>query len=120
MRTYAASLMLMSLMTVVQPCLADDSDKAQENSGAAAYSLSAAPVYFAEGSTYAASAGAKRVVKLVDKTGKAIGELTSDAIDEVINGPDNSDAPKVTLEKKQIPMVVRGDYVQMNEKVQAE
>ncbi|HEY9719611.1 MAG TPA: hypothetical protein V6C69_19180 [Trichormus sp.] len=120
MRIFVASLALVSLATIVQPCFADDSDKAQDNSGTAAYSLAAAPVYFAEGSAYAASAGAKRIVKLVDKTGKAIGELTSDTIDEVKTGPDASDTPKVTLDQKQIPLAVRGDYVQMNEKVQPE
>jgi hypothetical protein len=120
MRILSAGLTLVSLLALVQPCLADDSDKAQDNSGTAAYSLAAAPVYFAEGSAYAASAGAKRIVKLVDNTGKAIGELTSNAIDEVSTIPDTSDTPKVTLDKKQIPLTVRGDYVQMNEKVQTE
>jgi len=120
MRIYAASLMLVSLLTIVQPCFADDSDKAQENSGYAAYSLVAAPVYFGAGTASAAAAGAKQIVKLVDKSGTAIGELTSETIDEASTITDTSDAPKVTLDKKQIPMVVRGDYVQMNEKVQTE
>jgi len=111
MRTYAASLMLVSLLTIVQPCFADDSDKAQENSGYASCSLVAAPVYFGAGTASAAAEGAKQIIKLVDQSGKAIGELTTESIDEISTVQDASDAPKVTLDKKQIPMVVRGDYV---------
>ncbi len=120
MRRTLASLMLVSLVSFVQPCFADDSDKAQENSAGGAYSLAAAPVYFGAGTASAAVAGTKQIIRLVDNSGKAIGELTSESIDEASTITDTSDAPKVTLNKKQIPMIVRGDYVQMNEKVQPE
>lgn len=120
MRMFTASVVLASLISFVPPCFAsNDSDQAQEMSGYSAISAIAAPAVFSDATASAAVAGTKQIVRLVDKGGKAIGELTSDAIDN-FGTIDDSDAPKVTVDKKQIPLVVRGDYVEMNEKVKTE
>ncbi|MGH9553910.1 MAG: hypothetical protein ACRD3W_31320 [Terriglobales bacterium] len=118
MKKIVLASMALVCFGAAQPCFADDSDAASEFSAFSALSLVAIPVvptFVAGEQTVRAG---RKLIRLVDASGKALCELTSDALDEVDKTLDESDAPRVNAGKKQIPIVVRKDYVEMSQPVE--
>jgi hypothetical protein len=119
MKNIVSASLVLACFVAVQPCFASaDSDVASELSATPVLSTLAVSECTCELSTNAVSGAGRKLVKLVDATGKAIGELTMDTLDVEGKLLDESDAPRVTIDKKEIPLVVRGDYVEMSQPIQ--
>jgi hypothetical protein len=121
-RMIGASLCL-AVLCCVSPAMADTDPSAEASNlaGCAALSAVAAPVMLGAAAVTGTSAAAEGLVKIVDGTGKGLSDLTEasletvDTASEVISDPSEV---QVTVNKKQIPLVVRKDYLELNEKVQ--
>jgi len=113
----SASLVLACF--AAQPSFAaNDSDVASELSATPILAGLAVSECICELSTHAVGSAGRRMVKLVDASGNSIGELTSAVLDVKGERLDQSYAPRVTVDKKEIPLVVRRDYVEMSQPVQ--
>ena len=112
-----AGLALLALF-LAPPCMAeiDASDGNSDYSECAVLASVATPVLLGVSATGLAVGTGHQLVRLVDFSGEVLSELTCDGIDIISKAGDDS-APKVTVAKKVIPLVVRKDYLQLNEKV---
>jgi hypothetical protein len=142
--TTAVSFSLV-LLLFAQPCFAKSNDPsataASELFGLSALSLVATPVLLTAGTGYMAGAVLEKtgeamsevgkstgeIIKLVGSGGEALSELTSEAIETAFEAADTApdvatgdSEVKVEINKKEIPLKVRKDYLQMNEKVKTE
>lgn len=106
---------------MVQPCFAADS--AADYSDAAVLSGCAAPALISAAGVCLTLGAGHQIVKIVDAAGNGLSELTVDgfniataALDALDRASFDSDA-RVTVRKKDIPLVVRKDYLELNEKV---
>jgi hypothetical protein len=118
MKSLISASLALAFLTVAQPSFANnDSDQGSELSAVSALAAIAVPVAAVGAAGYSVAETGTQLVKVVDASGKAIGELTVDVLDDACKDLDDSDAPHATAHKKEIPLVVRKDYVEMNEKV---
>jgi hypothetical protein len=102
----------------VQPSWADGRESQNSADALALSTLAVAitPAIIGTAGYFAAREGGKSIIRLVDKTGQEIGELTEDAFNEAANISEAT-APRAQYGTKEIPLVVRKEYVEMNEKV---
>lgn len=61
-----------------------------------------------------------KIVKLVGESGEALSELTGDALEIASDCATGDSELKVEINKKEIPLKVRKDYLQLNQKVKTE
>jgi hypothetical protein len=127
-----ASVLLASILAGSASYAEDNSDqKASEISGNAALDAISIPVCLCAVATLSGIATAvgtgHQLIKLVDAAGNGLSELTADGLLQIDNAltPDHrvsgekkvSAYYKATFKKKEIPLLVRPEYVELNEKV---
>jgi hypothetical protein len=138
MKTTIAASFSLAVLLFAQPSFAKSNDqsdtRASELFGMSALSVVAAPVLLTAGTGCligsvidktvdgAAVVGqsAGRIVKLVGESGEALSELTSETIATASDVTIGDSDVKVEVGKKQIPLNVRKDYLQLNQKVKTE
>lgn len=124
MKRTAVAAFLMVAISLVQPGYAatDPSADASNLTGDAALASLATPVLATQAGSAATVAGVDQVVRIVDATGKGLSELTEAAFDLATDAASelSSVRVKVYKNKKEIPLAVRKDYLELNEKVQVE
>ncbi len=119
--SFLAGLCLAALICV-NPCFAgnDPSDSA-DLSDAALLSGVATPALVSAAGVCLTLGVAHQVVRLVDAGGNGLSELTADGFDIAAQALESeSDCARVEAHKKVIPLVVRKDYLQLNEKVKTQ
>jgi hypothetical protein len=124
--------LLLAALTSVPPSLAtNDSDQtASDVSEIAALGAVAVPVCVTASGVYVGAGLAVgtgyELIKLVDKGGNGLSELTQDGLDllfaddcgeKTLALNEGFKPPFVTVNEKQIPLVVRQGYVELNERV---
>lgn len=124
-RMSAALLAVLSVSAAMPVSYAGDLTEASEVATIGGLSMVAAPLLLVGGTAAGASAATAGIVRLVGAGGESMAELTLDALDHI--GDNLSDvhhhhAPctvniTVNNTKKEIPLVVRKEYVQMNQKI---
>jgi hypothetical protein len=132
MKTLFAASLSLAVLLLAQPSFAanDPSTDTSDALGNSALVSIAIPVFAVAGTAYAATQLTDNVVKIVGAGGKGLAELTTGALEEVsdsavsagtstLSAIDSSEV-KVEINKKKIPLVVRKDYLQLNEKVKGE
>src|SRR5262249_25063577 len=117
----AASLLLAILCSTSASFANNDpSDQASALGACAALCSAATPIALGASAAYASEGASDALVKIVDASGKGLSELTSAtfglAIDALVYEPN---AVRTTASKREIPLVVRRDYLELNEPVQA-
>ncbi|MDZ4835562.1 MAG: hypothetical protein SGJ27_17445 [Candidatus Melainabacteria bacterium] len=139
--TIAASFSL-AILLFAQPSYAknyDPSDTtASEILGLTALSVVATPVLLTVGTGYLVGTAIEatvdatghgvaavgkttgNIVKLVGSGGEALSELTSETLDTASDIATDDSQLKVEINKKEIPLTVRKDYLQLNQKVKTE
>ena len=143
-RAIAASLLL-ACFFVGAPCFADTDPSggdASELSELSCLSAIATPILLYGAVAAGTESTAERIVKITSATGEGLSELTSDVIDDAsdssVTASDSNrtrassdvtisnsgatssvsgTAPSLTVKKKQIPLVVRKDYLELNQRV---
>lgn len=117
-----ASLSL-AVLICANPCFAKDDPLANASfaAGCAGLSAVAVPVFLTQASVNAVGSASEGIVTIVDKGGEGLSELTLETLDD-LNEATSSDAnaPRVQVNKKEIPLAVRKDYLQLNQKVKTE
>ncbi len=110
-----------AVLACIQPSFAS-TDPSADNSAAldyAALTSVATPMFLAGSGVCLTVGAAHQIVKLVDSSGNALSDLTCDGFDLVTkNSVLNSSDIYVTANKKEIPLVVRKDYLELNQEVQ--
>lgn len=135
--TIAASFSL-AILLFAQPSFAKTNDPsattASELFGLTALSAIATPVLLTASAGYMVGAAidvAKdgiseagkatgHIVKFVGESGESLAELTFDTIDTASDLATGDSELKVEINKKEIPLKVRKDYLQLNQKVETE
>ncbi len=108
---------------LVQPAHAegDASGALSTLSEETALSAMATPVLISLTGACLAVGASDGLVKLVDGTGEKLSELTTEGFNILADSAVFSEtSPRVTVNKKEIPLVVRNDYLQLNQKVETE
>lgn len=135
--TIAASFSL-AILLFAQPSFANNNDPsattASELSGWTALAAVATPVLLTASAGYMVGTVAEaavdgvsevgkatgKIVKLVGESGQSLSELTGDAIETASDCATGDSEVKVEVHKKEIPLKVRKDYLQLNQKVKTE
>jgi hypothetical protein len=118
------AILLAGTMLAVLSCpsaLANDdpSEQASALGACGALSAIATPVMITGSGVCLAAGTANGLVKVVDSAGKGLAELTFESFEAVLSS--SYDTPnRVTIKKKEIPLVVRKDYLELNEKVKTQ
>lgn len=122
-RTTVAAFAIVA-MSLMQPGFAatEPSTDASNLTGDAALASIATPVLAAQAGSAAAVAGVDQIVRIVDAAGKGLAELTEETFALATDVADDLSSVRVRLykHKKEIPLVVRKDYLELNEKVKTE
>lgn len=121
--TFRVSLLSLAALTFLQPCFAntDPSGDTSAMSELAALAGIATPVMASGSGACLAVGTAHQIVKLVDASGKELSNLTSDGFEIIAENLlyDPSEV-HVKANKKEIPLVVRKDYLELNQEVKPE
>lgn len=118
-RTVAALLAAAALFALTPAEAADD--PSGDASGLTAYAglaSIATPVLASAAATALTVAGGKQVVRIVDAAGRGLTDLTTDVIETIDATGSSSDSTVVVhtgKREKTIPLVVRKDYLELNQ-----
>ncbi len=119
-RSIAATLCLGSV-ALCQPCFAEADPSVHDTSelsAAAALVAVATPVVISGAGICLTAGTGHQLVRFVDASGNALGELTADGFNLIADAIHHeSNQPYVKANNKSIPLVVRNDYLELNEKV---
>ena len=124
MKSILGAALALAIFCAAPPSFAntDPSDQASALGACAALCSVATPVLLSGAAVYASVGASDGLVRIVDATGKGLSELTTATLDVAADAafgcpPGGACA---TACKKQIPLVVRRDYLELNEKVQTD
>ena len=123
MKPSILSSLALAVSFLAQPAYAegDASGTLSTLSEETALSAIATPVFVSAAGTCLAIGASEELVKLVDKSGQKLTELTTEGFNTLADSAIFSDSTvRVTANKKEIPLVVRKNYLQLNQKVDTE
>ncbi len=121
MKSYVVASFGLAVLLCSPAAFADPSDDASGALGCAGLSVVAVPICLGAAASYATAGASEGLVTIVDKGGGALSELTSDVLDDMDESTCcDSTAPRVQVNKKEIPLAVRKDYLELNQKVKTE
>jgi len=110
----------LAVLCSVTPCFAnnDPSDQASALGTCAALCSAATPITLGASGVCASVGTSDALVKIVDAAGQGLSELTDSALDLALYAlVSEPNVVRTTVNKKEIPLVVRRDYLELNERV---
>jgi hypothetical protein len=123
MRAMIVAGLLLAVLSSPFPSFAKDdpSDEACNLGACAVLSAAAIPVLIGASGVCLTVGTGESLVRFVDSAGKGLSELTVDSFESASHSLCDHDCPqRVTIKKKEIPLVVRKDYLELNEKVKTQ